>query len=118
MKYLIRIEINLRTYITYYVSNLYKAKPCWFISHSVMKPSYVNSFYATVYSTKAFQDNPTIIEHHKKYPMDRYAPAWKTIELMTIGNIQSLYNNLKKPNVQADIRTQIPGDVRRNQRSS
>mgnify|MGYP003491412085 FL=1 len=103
MKYLTRIEVNIRTYITYHVSNLYKTKPCWFISHSVMKPSYVNSFYATVYSTKAFQDNPTIIEHHKKYPMDRYAPAWKTIELMTIGNIQSLYNNLKKPDVQADI---------------
>ena len=76
MKYLTRIEVNIRTYITYHVSNLYKTKPCWFISHSVMKPSYVNSFYATVYSTKAFQDNPTIIEHHKKYPMDRYAPAW------------------------------------------
>ena len=60
-------------------------------------------FYTTVYGTKAFQDNPTIIEHHKKYPMDRYAPAWKTVELMTIGNIQALYNNLKKPDVQADI---------------
>ena len=52
MKYLTRIEVNIRTYITYHVSNLYKTKPCWFISHSVMKPSYVNSFYATVYSTK------------------------------------------------------------------
>ena len=103
MKYLTRIEVNIRTYITYHVSNLYKTKPCWFISHSVMKPSYVNSFYTTVYGTKAFQDNPTIIEHHKKYPMDRYAPAWKTVELMTIGNIQALYNNLKKPDVQADI---------------
>ena len=97
------IEVNIRTYITYHVSNLYKTKPCWFISHAVMKPSYVNNFYTTVYGTKAFQDNPTIIEHHKKYPMDIYAPAWKTVELMTIGNIQALYNNLKKPDVQADI---------------
>ncbi len=103
MKYLNRIEVNIRTYITYYVSNLYKTKPCWFISHAVMKSSYVSSFYTAVYGTKAFQDNPTIIEHHKKYPMDRYAPAWKTIELMTIGNIRALYNNLKKPDVQADI---------------
>ena len=52
MKYLTRIEVNIRTYITYHVSNLYKTKPYWFISHSVMKPSYVNSFYTTVYGTK------------------------------------------------------------------
>ena len=38
------IEVNIRTYITYHVSNLYKTKPCWFISHAVMKPSYVNNF--------------------------------------------------------------------------
>lgn len=103
MKYLNRIEINIRTYIIYYVSNRYKTKPCWFISYAVMKSGYVNSFYTTVYSAKTFQDNPTIIGHHKKYPMDRYAPACKTIEIMTIGNIQVLYNNLKNPDIQTSI---------------
>ena len=35
-----------------------------------------------------------IKRHHQKYVNDKYAPAWKTIEFMTFGNIESLYVNL------------------------
>lgn len=103
MKYLNRIEINFRTYVTYYVSNLYKTKPCWFISFAVMKPQYVLNFDSAVYSTKAIQDNPVIKEHHRKHPEEKYAPAWKTIEQMTLGSVQILYENIKKKSVQQDI---------------
>lgn len=40
--------------------------------------------------------NPVIQRHHANHP-GIYAPAWKTIEFMTIGNIITLYDSLKEP---------------------
>lgn len=40
--------------------------------------------------------NPIIQCHHANHP-GIYAPAWKTIEFMTIGNIITLYDSLKEP---------------------
>ena len=31
MKYINRIEINFRTYLTYFVSNKYNESPTWFV---------------------------------------------------------------------------------------
>ena len=91
-RYLSRIEVALKTYITYTLSNKYKDSPAWFVDPSVMTDSYVRHFdkvYADV------KKSPVIQRHHKKYPADRYAPAWKTIEYMTFGDIENLYNSLK-----------------------
>lgn len=41
-------------------------------------------------------ENP-IIQHHHANHSGIYAPAWKTIEFMTIGNIITLYDSLKEP---------------------
>lgn len=39
--------------------------------------------------------NPIIQRHHANHT-GIYAPAWKTIEFMTIGNIITLYDSLKE----------------------
>lgn len=99
--YLNRIEFNLRTYITYTVSNHYKESPTWFVDSNIMTQQYIADFEKKVYKT--IRENPVIKRHHRKYINDRFAPAWKTIEFMTLGNICSLFHNLKNKELQSEI---------------
>ena len=99
-RYISRIEVALRTYITYSLSNKYKNSPTWFVDPNVMKASYIRDF-DDVYN--AIKKKSVIKRHHKKYINDKYAPAWKTVEFMTFGNIESLYLNLKNPADKLDI---------------
>lgn len=96
-KFLDRIEVNIRTYITYICSNTYSKDPYWFISPSCVKSDYISGFEESVYKT--IRKNPVIKRHHLKYRNDRFAPAWKVLEFMTLGNICSLYSNLKDENL-------------------
>ena len=101
MYYLNRIEVNVRTYITYTVSNYYKESPTWFVDTNIMNRKYAEEFETKVYGT--IRENPVIKRHHHKYINDRFAPAWKTVEFMTLGNVCSLFNNLKDRQLKADI---------------
>lgn len=102
LRYITRIEINLRTYITYYVSNHYKNSPCWFVDNSFMQPNFIDSFNTEIYTEK-FKKHPVISDHHKKYPKDTYAPAWKTLEHMTFGAVFQLFLSIKDKNIQSAI---------------
>lgn len=99
-RYIGRIEVALRTYIIYTLSNKYKNKPTWFVDPAVMSSSFINDF-DTVY--KDIRKKPVIKRHHNHHINDRYAPAWKTIEYMTFGNIEILYSNLKSVDDKLDI---------------
>ena len=88
-----RIEVNLRSRITYIVSNHYRESPTWFVDKSIMKPDFVTNFRNKVY--QSLLENPVIKRHHNKYINDRYAPAWKTLEFMTLGNLSALYQSIK-----------------------
>lgn len=96
-----RIEVNLRSRITYIVSNLYENSPTWFVDRSIMKPDFVASFRKKVYTT--LLENPIIKRHHAKYINDRYAPAWKTLEFMTLGNLTALFQAIKDTEVKKKI---------------
>lgn len=99
-RYISRIEVALRTYITYTLSNKYKNSPTWFVDPNIMKASYIRNF-DDVY--ESVRKKSVIKRHHQKYINDKYAPAWKTIEFMTFGNIESLYLNLKDSADKLDI---------------
>lgn len=101
-RYIYRIEINFRTRLIYTVSNEYKDSSTWFINPYCVSSAYINSFDELVY-TKKFKKNNVIKAHHQKYINDRYAPAWKTIEFMTLGNILVLYRALKDEKVKCKI---------------
>lgn len=90
-RYLSRIEVSVRTTIIYELSNKYRPNQIWFVSPAVMEQSFINDFNKEVYSH--LRSKPTIVRHHNKY-YGRYAPAWKTIEFMTMGNLEALYDNL------------------------
>lgn len=90
-RYISRIEVSLRATVTYALSMKYSSDPTWFISPSVMAPEFIASFNKEVYVH--LRSKPSIKRHHDKY-YGPYAPAWKTIEFMTMGNIEVLYDKL------------------------
>lgn len=99
-----RIEVNIRTQITYIASNHYVNSPTWFADNNIMDSKFVETFEEKVYKT--LRENPIIKRHHDKYINDKYAPAWKTIEFMTLGNITSLFRAIKDENIKLKISRQ------------
>lgn len=90
-KYLSRIEVSIRTTLIYKLSLKYKTDQTWFVNPNVVSQSFISNFDSEVY--RHLRNKPTIKRHHKKY-IGKYAPAWKTMEFMTLGNLETLYDNL------------------------
>ena len=90
--YLQTIETDIRTYITYTVSNHYKTDPIWFVNPACVEREFINEFKAGYEKLKR---NDVIKKHHRKHPEDTYAPAWKTLEFLTFGEVQRLYMGVR-----------------------
>lgn len=67
-----------------------------------MQPDFIDSFDREIYTEK-FRKHPVISDHHKKYPEDTYAPAWKTIEHMTFGAVFQLFLSISDKEVQSAV---------------
>lgn len=104
-KYITRIEVNFRTHLVYLISNEYVNLPTWFVSPQVVDRAYINSFDSEVYNT-SFKRNKYISRHHRIHINDRYAPAWKTLEFMTLGSNIALYKSL----LDLDLKKRIASD--------
>ena len=105
-----RIEVNIRTQITYIISNHYKNSPTWFADYNIMNNNFVDTFEEKVYKT--LRDNPIIKRHHDKHINDKYAPAWKTLEFMTLGNISPLHLSIKDENIKRHIANKYGCSIR------
>lgn len=102
-KALNRIEIHFRTQLIYTVSTCYKDNPTWFTSTKVMSKDFVQNFDKMCYTSNFKKWNLVIRKHHQKYPNHIYAPAWKTLEFLTFGTIEKIYNSLNNSEVQLSI---------------
>lgn len=102
IKYITRIEVNFRTHLIYTVSNVNKTVPTWFVSPNVVERSYISTFDKEVYTAK-FKRNKVIANHHRLHINDRYAPAWKTLEFMTLGSNIALYKALLDSSLKREI---------------
>lgn len=100
-KYLYRIEVHFRTQVVYYVSNKYKDSPTWFIDKKIIKENTITSF-KLIYDTLK-QKNKTILNHHNKYINDKFAPAWKTFEFLTFGQVFKFYQSIQDENLKNEI---------------
>ncbi|MBO7367190.1 MAG: Abi family protein [Paludibacteraceae bacterium] len=100
-KYICRIEVAFRTYVTYSMSNKYSELPLWFVHPDVVGDSFICSFNDSCYKSIKLNDN--IRRHHKHYKHDVYAPAWKTLEHMTFGSMLTLYCAIKNLKDKRDI---------------
>lgn len=99
--YLNRIEVNLRTYLTYTVSNYYSNSPTWFADPTIVQKAYAKEFEEKVYHI--LRGNPVIKRHCKKYGKKDFAPAWKTVEFMTLGSVCMLFHNLQSEELRVEI---------------
>lgn len=101
IKYLHRIEIHIRTKIIYIVSSYYPNNPIWFVDRDVMNIDFINDFQKHYDSIK--EANPPLKKHHSKYRNDRFAPAWKTLEFLSLGSIFTIFKNIKDDKLRLEI---------------
>ena len=90
-RYVSRIEISIRTTMIYRLSNKYHADPTWFVNPQVVSSDFISKFPTQAYLS--IKKKGPIKRHHTKY-IGGYAPAWKSIEYMTLGNLEILYDSL------------------------
>lgn len=90
-RYLSRIEVAIRTTMIYELSNKYGNNQYWYVDSSIVDSSFITTFTSQFYD-KIKKKDP-IKRHHKKY-LGNYAPAWKAMEYMTLGNLENLYDKL------------------------
>ncbi|MCL7987055.1 Abi family protein [Sphingobacterium sp. lm-10] len=101
-KYLYRIEVHFRTQIVYHVSNHYQDSPTWFNDARVVRNDIISKL-PIIYNDKFKINNKPIRDHHAKYINDIYAPAWKTLEFFTFGQMFRLFKSLKEDSVKKEI---------------
>lgn len=101
-KYIHRIEVHFRSQLVYLASNRYKQNPVWFVDKTVVSQNTID-FFQKIYDDSFIRRNRSINKHHTKYPNDKYAPAWKTIEFLTFGQIYNIYKSLKNEDLKSDI---------------
>ena len=90
-----KIEISLRTKLIYHLSHEYD--PWWFQNDQLFADtqSLVKTL-STIQEEVERSKETFIKEHNKKYREDkRFPPAWKTLELTSLGSLSKLYGNLK-----------------------
>lgn len=102
VKYLNRIEINFRTLLVYYVSNKYRENPFWFVDNNIMQQSFIKEF-PNHYNQDFVNKHFVIKNHHKKYPKDQFAPAWKTLENFPFGAIFKIYQSITDNDIKERI---------------
>lgn len=97
-----RIEISFRTKVIYLVSNEFVDIPSWFADNNVVSHKQVKHYREGGY--KAIRDkNATLRLHHIHHPEDEYAPAWKTIEYMTLGEVFHLFKTIQDNTIKQKV---------------
>lgn len=99
LKYISRIEIHLRTTVINYMSAKHRNKNTWFVDDKIVSPAYVKTF-ESIYDRVRL--SPYIKWHHHNHSC-KYAPAWKTLEFMTIGEILDLFDAISNTTSRLDI---------------
>lgn len=102
LKPLSRIEIAFRTKVAYIVSNKYKNSPTWFVDTNVVSNPQARSFERKVYR-QILEKTPLIALHHRHHINDKFAPAWKTLEFMTLGEVVHLYKAIKDEDLKLEV---------------
>ena len=90
LKYISRIEIHFRTTVVNYMSAKHHNKDTWFADDAIVSPAYIRSFDSIYDRVKL---SPYIKWHHHKHSC-KYAPACKTLEFMSFGEIMDLFSSI------------------------
>ena len=98
-----KIEISLRTKLIYHLSH--EVDPWWFQNTNLFdNTSELIKTLASIDEEIERSKDTFIKEHKKKHKDDlRFPPAWKTLELTSLGSLSKLYGNLKHTVKSKDI---------------
>lgn len=89
-----RIEISFRTSMIYHLSHEYD--PWWFETEALFKNYQVHAgILKDIYKDLGRTEETFIRDHKKKYRTPQTPPAWKTIEIVSLGALSKLYSTLK-----------------------
>lgn len=88
-----RIEISLRTKLIYHLSLQYGAE--WYLNPSLFEdPKRYNSFVAKLFLDISNSSEEFIKKHFENHPTEQ-PESWKAMEVLTLGSLSKLYQNLK-----------------------
>lgn len=89
-----RIEIGFRTKLIYHLSH--EISPWWFEDSSNFKNAVEHKETLLAIDRELNQTKEVFIKEHRKiyHSETRRPPAWKTLEVASLGNISKLYGNL------------------------
>jgi abortive infection bacteriophage resistance protein len=106
-----KIEISLRTKLIYHLSHEFD--PWWFQNTSLFSDSReLIKTLASIDEEIERSKDAFIKEHKKKHNDDlRFPPAWKTLELTSLGSLSKLYGNLKNTIKSKDVIAEEFGTV-------
>lgn len=67
-----------------------------------MNRKQANSFEKKVYR-QITEKTPLIALHHRHHINDKFAPAWKTLEFMTLGEVVHLFKSIKDEDLKLQV---------------
>ncbi|SMB79488.1 Abi family protein [Hymenobacter roseosalivarius DSM 11622] len=91
-----RIEVSVRTRLIYTMSHNHS--PWWFEEVTLFtSPEDHAEALASIDGELARSHEEFILDHQARYSTDvRRPPAWKTLEIVTLGTLSRLYGNIRK----------------------
>jgi abortive infection bacteriophage resistance protein len=88
-----RIEIALRTKLIYHFSISYGA--AWYLNPELFdKPKEYTSFISKLFGDIGRTSEEFMVKHFENHPYE-YPESWKALEVLTLGSLSKLYQNLK-----------------------
>ena len=88
-----RLEISLRTKLIYHLSLQYGCE--WYLNPSLFEePKRYNFFVAKLFQDISNSSEEFIIKHFNNHPTE-HPESWKAMEVLTLGSLSKLYQNLK-----------------------
>lgn len=89
------VEETFKTKFSYSISSLFPNNPEIYLDKNIYKHEKDYDYFVKLFN-KAKSDNSGLpfIKHHDKYYGSKL-PIWVAVEIMTMGNLQALFKNLK-----------------------
>lgn len=96
-----RIEIALRTKLIYYFSLEHGVY--WYIDPSLFdNPKLHSSFVSKVFGDVNRSSEEFIVKHYKNHP-NEIPESWKSLEVLTLGTLSKLYQNINHQNKEKNL---------------
>lgn len=87
-----RIEIALRTMLIYHLSLQYGE--CWYINQSIFTDKIQHAEFLSKLNSEMRRSSEEFMKSHYKNHKNDYPEAWKALEVVTLGSLSKIYDNL------------------------